>query len=270
LCFVRPSPFSIKRILLTHGHVDHFGAAGELQRRSGAKVLIHSEDLSKIKPAGEPADEIYLHNAGIPRDVMVGFGKADRMMDHFGGSIEKVKTIGGNETLEFEHFSLQLLHMPGHSSGHTVFYWPEKNLLLSGDIVLPTITTNPLAEYTMTPAGIKRSLSLGQMLDSLQQLAEMKIDLILPGHGSRIENPGELINSRIAFYRQRLEDTYSLLKSTGPQNPYRLALIYFKGRLKGFDILLAVNETLVNLDLLVYQGRAIEEQIDGVSVFGVV
>ena len=61
-----------------------------------------------------------------------------------------------------------------------------------------------------------------------------------------------------------------MLKSTGPQNPYRLALIYFKGRLKGFDILLAVNETLVNLDLLVYQGRAIEEQIDGVSVFGVV
>ena len=101
-----------------------------------------------------------------------------------------------------------------------MFYWPEKYLLLSGDLVLPSITTNPLAEYTTTPAGIKRNLSLAQMLDSLQQLAEMEIDLIYPGHGPRIEAPRELINSRIAFYRQRLEEIYSLLKFTGPQNPY--------------------------------------------------
>lgn len=259
----------IKRILLTHGHVDHFGAAGELQRRSGAEVLIHEKDLSKIAPAGEPANEIYLHNAGIPQDVMAGFSKAGRMMDRYSDPIEKARALDSNGTLEFEHFSLQPLHLPGHSSGHTVFYWPEKYLLLSGDLVLPSITTNPLAEYTATPAGIKRNLSLAQMLDSLQQLTEMEINLIFPGHGHRIEEPRELINSRIAFYRQRLEEIYNLLKSTGPQNPYQLALAHFKGRLKGFDIILAVNETLVNLDLLVHQGRAFEEQSDGVAVFGV-
>lgn len=258
----------VKRILLTHGHVDHFGAAGELQRRSGAEVLIHEQDLSKIAPAGELPNEILLHNAGIPRDVAAGFSKAGRMMDRYSDPIEEAGILESNETLEFEHFSLQPLHLPGHSSGHTVFYWPEKQLLLSGDIVLPSITTNPLAEYTMTPAGIKRNLSLAQMLGSLQQLAEMEIGLIYPGHGPRIDEPRKLINSRIAFYRQRLDEIYSLLKFTGPQNAYQLALTYFKGRLKGFDIILAVNETLVNLDLLVHQGRAVEEQRDGIAVFG--
>lgn len=258
----------IKRILLTHGHVDHFGAAGELQRRSGAEVMIHEKDLSKIVPAGEPVNEIYLRNAGIPPDILESFSNADRMLDRFGGPIEEVTTFNENDTMGFEHFSLQLLHLPGHSSGHTVFYWPEKELLLSGDLILPHITTNPLAEYTATPAGVKRNLSLAQMLDSLQQLAEMEISLIFPGHGSRIEKPQELINSRIVFYRQRLEELYSLLKTTGPQNPYQLVLAYFKQR-SGFDFLLAVNEILVNLDLLVHQGRAFEEQIDGVSVFRV-
>lgn len=260
---------SIKRILLTHGHFDHSGAAAELQRRTEAEVMIQKEDLPKVTPENGLVNRDYLKYAGIPPEVIDSLGNVEQIMSHYSDPIEEVTTFNGNGVLEFEHFSLQSLHLPGHSSGHTVFYWPEKNLLLSGDIVLPCITTNPLAEYTMTPAGIKRNLSLAQMLDSLQQLAEMEIDLILPGHGPRIEKPRELINSRMAFYRQRLEEIYDLLKSTGLQNPYQLALAYFKGKLNYFDILLAVNETLVNLDLLVHQGRAFEEQIDGVSVFGV-
>lgn len=259
---------SIKRVLLTHGHVDHFGAAGELQRRSGAEILIHEEDLSKITPPGESVNEIYLYNTGIPPGLMNNFSQIDQMMNRYSEPIEEITTFDGNISLEFEHFYLQSLHLPGHSSGHTVFYWPEKELLLSGDIVLPSITTNPLAEPVNTPAGVKRSLSLSQMLDSLQQLASMEINLVFPGHGPRIENPPELINSRIAFYQQRLEEIYALLKSTGPQDPYQLAQAFFKGRLQGLDIILAVNEILVNLDLLVYQGRAYEEQIDGVSLFG--
>lgn len=260
----------IRRILITHGHFDHFGAAGELQRRSGAEVLIHEADRSKVVPADEPEGALYLSNTGIPRKIIDRLNQAGQMIDRYSEPIGKVGLLDSSRTLEFEHFSLQPLHLPGHSSGHTAFYWPEKRLLLSGDIVLPSITTNPLAEYTMTPAGIKRNLSLAQMLDSLQQLAEINIDLIFPGHGPCIENPLELINSRIAFYRQRLEEVYGLLKATGPQNPYRLALAHFKMQLKGFDIILAVNEILVNLDLLVFQGRAVEEQIEGVAIFGAV
>ncbi|NLG87130.1 MAG: MBL fold metallo-hydrolase [Firmicutes bacterium] len=260
---------TIKRILLTHGHVDHFGAAAELQRQSGAEILIHKEDLSKIATPDELVNEIYLYNAGIPSDVINSLGKAYQMMNHYCDPIEDVTVFNGNRVLEFEHFSLQSLHLPGHSSGHAVFYWPEKRLLLSGDLVLPHITTNPLVEYTTTPAGMKRSLSLGHMLASLQQLAAMEIDLILPGHGPQIKTPHDLISSRIAFYQQRLEEIYVLLKSTGPQNPYQLALVYFGERMKGFDIILAVNEILVNLDLLVHQGRAFEKQVNGVSVFGV-
>lgn len=260
---------SIKRILLTHGHHDHFGAAGELQRRSGAEVLIHEEDLPKLAPAGEAEGELYLANTGIPREILGGLGRAGQMLDRYCDPIEEVGVFDSGGIVEFAHFSLQVLHLPGHSAGHTAFFWPERALLLSGDLVLPEITTNPLAEYTMTPAGVKRTLSLAQMLDSLEQLAELKIELIYPGHGASIEEPLPLIDSRLAFYRQRLEEIHALLKSTGPRNPYELALAHFGGRLKGLDIILAVNEILVNLDLLVDQGRASEEQVEGTALFEV-
>lgn len=257
----------IKRILLTHGHHDHFGAAGEVQRRSGAEVLIHEEDLPKLAPAGEAEGDLYLANTGIPREILAGLGKVAQMLDRYRDPIEEVGVFDSSGTLEFAHFSLQVLHLPGHSAGHAAFYWPERALVLSGDLVLPEITTNPLAEYTMTPTGVKRTLSLVQMLDSLEQLAELKIELIFPGHGSPIEEPLPLIDSRLAFYRQRLEELYGLLKSTGPRNPYELALALFGERIKGFDIILAVNEILVNLDLLVYQGRASEEKVEGTAIF---
>ncbi len=257
----------IKRILLTHGHLDHSGAAGELQRRSGAEVLIHEADLKKLVPAGETEGALYLAHSGVPGEILTGLGKAGQMMARYSEPAAEAGVLGSSEILEFEHFSLEVLHLPGHSAGHTALYWPERSLLLSGDIVLPAITTNPLAEYTVTPEGVKRNPSLAQMFDSLQQLAEMKLELIFPGHGSPVGEPLPLINSRLAFYRQRLEEIHSFLKSGGPRNPYQLAQAYFKGPLKGFDIILAVNEILVNLDLLVYQGRASEEQVDGVVFF---
>ena len=218
--------------------------------------LIESNERKLLYVGMTRATEmLYLSSSGKPSPFIAGIDALLRLS-------YQAKIKGFYRVNPDDYLFRDRLHS-SWSSEEKVRQWMLKELSLIH------ISTNPLAEYTATPAGIKRNLSLAQMLDSLQQLTEMEINLIFPGHGHRIEEPRELINSRIAFYRQRLEEIYNLLKSTGPQNPYQLALAHFKGRLKGFDIILAVNETLVNLDLLVHQGRAFEEQSDGVAVFGV-
>jgi len=259
---------SIQRILITHGHVDHFGAARELQRRSGAEVLISAEDLPKVTDASPLMDgyEQSLQQAGIPRKIIDDISQIEKLMGNYSEPLETVTTITAGSALEFEHFSLELLHLPGHSSGHTALYWPGEKTLIAGDMVLPHITTIPVVEFNLSSGGGQRSLSLKQMLGSLRRLCELDLDLVFPGHGAPIMEPRSLIGSRIAFYEKRLEEVYALLKASGPQTPYHLALAYFKW-VKGFNLLLAVCEIIVNLDLLVHQGRASEEVVDGTSVF---
>lgn len=261
---------SIKRIFITHGHVDHFGAARELQRRTGAPVLIHENDLPKVIAPYRlmEGDGNALAQSGIPPRTISVINQIELMMGHYSEPLEKITPLTDGSTLEFDRFSLEVLHLPGHSSGHTALYWAEKEILLSGDLLLPHITTIPVVEYISSSEGEQRSLSLKQMLGSLRSLLTLPLKLVLPGHGSRIDNPGALIEARLHFYEQRLDEIYTLLKAAGPQSAYELALTYFK-KIEGFDILLAVCEIMVNLDLLMHQGRVFEELISGVVIFRV-
>ncbi len=259
---------SIERIIITHGHVDHFGAAKELQRRTGAHVLIHENDLPKVTAPYRlvEGNGNLLEQSGIPKKTISAITQIELMMGYYSEPLENITTFAGGSTLEFDCFSLELLHLPGHSSGHTALYWPEKGVLLSGDLILPHITTIPVVEFTTSSDGGRYSLSLEQMLDSLRRLLNLKLRLVYPGHGLWICNPDALIAARILFYEQRLEEISILLKTAGPKNAYELALAYFK-EIEGFDILLAVCEIIVNLDLLIHQGRALGELIDGVVIF---
>ncbi len=261
---------SIKRIFITHAHVDHFGAARELQRRTGAHVYIHENDLAKVTAPYRlmEGDGTALEQSGIPQKIINIISQIELMMGLYSEPLEKVGSFTGGGTLEFERFSLKVLHLPGHSSGHTALYWPEKKILISGDLILPHITTIPVVEYVPSPDGEFRSLSLEQMLESLHRLSRLKLEQVFPGHGFRIKDPHALIDERILFYERRLGEVYTLLKAMGPQNAYKLALAYFK-KIEGFDILLAVCEIIVNLDLLIHQGRVLGELVDGIFIFKV-
>jgi glyoxylase-like metal-dependent hydrolase (beta-lactamase superfamily II) len=261
---------SIERIFITHGHIDHFGAARELQRRTGAHVLIHEEDLLKVTAPYRlvEGNAPPLEQTGIPPEIISTIAQIELVMGLYSEPLEQITTFTGDDILEFDRFSLEVIHLPGHSSGHTALYWPEKESLISGDLLLPNITTIPVVEYGPSSDGEDRCPSLKQMLESLHRLSSLELEQVFPGHGFIIDDPGALIDERILFYEQRLVEVYTLLKTRGPQNAYELALAYFK-RLEGFDILLAVCEIIVNLDLLIHRGRVQGKLNDGVFIFKV-
>lgn len=261
----------IRRVVVTHGHPDHYGMAGKIQRDAGAEVIVRDEEIKKIAPDREYIDKMIrsFYTTGLTEEILtfnynVVFG-ADVP---FTQPVESVKPYSGEPFLEFSGFKIKLLHMPGHSGGHTCLYWEEEKLLFSGDLLLPDITAIPSVEYDPGVKNLRRR-SLSEIMGNMERIGMMKPRLCLPGHGGPVTEPGELAKSRIEFHKNRLEELYNLVPRGGENalTPFQLSGIYYPS-VQGFDRLLAVIEVVSHLDWLADEGRIVDRTDEkGVSHF---
>lgn len=146
---------TLTRIWLTHGHVDHAGAAAELRERTGVKVEgPHIEDqfwLDQIEDASR--------RYGIQgcRNVT-----PDRYFED-------------GERLEFEGESFDVLHTPGHTPGHVVIHNPAAKIAFVGDVLFAGSIGR-----TDFPRGDHAQL-IASITDKLWPLGEDVT--FVPGHG---------------------------------------------------------------------------------------
>lgn len=145
-------PTDIKKIVLTHGHVDH--AMGVL------------ELLQAYPSIGRDGGfELILHEAG-PQELK-------DMVRKCGCRVTEVR---GGEVLELSGLEFEVLPTPGHTSDGICLYHAPAGALFTGDTVLPSAITEP--------DPVARG-NLGEYLSSLRMLLKMNIEKVLPGH----ENP---------------------------------------------------------------------------------
>ena len=155
----------IEKVLLTHIHGDHCGGALALKKRSGAKLGIHRS------------------RAGYLGGEDFQYGDNDRI------------SFGGGE--------LQVLHTPGHESGHCCFYESADQVLFSGDHILGYGTS-----VIRPPDG-----DMTDYLRSLERLHEFNIRLILPGHGPMIGKPEAKIKEYIEHRLMREQQVLEALRN---------------------------------------------------------
>ena len=241
----------IKRVVLTHKHIDHVGNAWRIQQDSGAEVFIHESELEavvEVDPAGEKFAELVklkLEQWDVPDDAQpenTSFGKWNIQ------SVEATPLQDGQE-LAMEFGPLQVLHTPGHTAGHICLLHGE--ILFSGDHVLPDISPN------VGGGDMRRGGLLKGFMTSLERTIELspQIKRVLPGHGDPFENLSGRCEELLFHHRERLEKTQAILNNGKDLSAYEVAVQLF-GELKDFHVVLGCAEAQAHLEYLVDEGAA--------------
>jgi glyoxylase-like metal-dependent hydrolase (beta-lactamase superfamily II) len=212
----------VKRILLTHGHLDHVGLAGKISKISGAEIFIHPLDRNKSfwdqeKEQGKKIESFieFLKKAGLPETLMKTISV--QMTEHFKRFFPDrfdMNCIRGGETFAFDDFSLEVVPCPGHTSGSVCFFDSKEGRLFSGDHLLEKVTSNAMVEIENQKVG-KDYKSLSSYLRSLALTKNMDVALVLPGHGPSFSNHQERINTIESHHRVRREEVLNTLKALG-------------------------------------------------------
>lgn len=156
---VHRNGWKIERILLTHGHFDHFGAAELLRERLNAPIFVYHEEAPYLT-------DTYLNlsgNTGNPIRV----AHYEELHD---GEIIRLKENNG--------FYLKVIHTPGHTPGSVTFYSAEERSAFVGDLLYqhgPGLTN--------FPGGNRRVLE-ESIVNKILTLPEDT--LLLSGHSSPI------------------------------------------------------------------------------------
>ena len=262
----------LELIVVTHQHMDHVGLLEILARRSGAQVAALEDlgpylaDFSRSAAADDEFAQSIMRRHGVPGDLATVLGSLAAAFRAFGSSGRVTRPLLDGTDLQLRDRTLRIFHRPGHCPSDTVLWDPDREILISGDHLLPHISSNPLVSRPLSGAPDQpRPQALLQYMDSMRATSELPARLVLPGHGDPIlDHPG-LIEERLRMHRRRAERIHQILDAR-PLSAYEIALRMW-GNVAVTQAYLTLSEVLGHLDLLVSTDQAVEHDSDGMSLF---
>ncbi|MFZ6003230.1 MAG: MBL fold metallo-hydrolase [Actinomycetota bacterium] len=248
----------IDRVLVTHGHPDHFGAAGWLADEADAIVLCGRAEQSKLTGQVDRARMVdVVGRLGIPDEMQSTFrlfyeGVRDLVHPI---RVDRLVLLDDGDVLSAGGRDWQVHVTPGHSVGHVSLYNSETRVLVSGDHLLACITPNPVLEPDLdSPDGRRRSLV--EYLASLDRFVRIDPLVVLPGHGPRFRDVPALTESMRHHHTERADEILAIVRRLGEATPFELSGHLFP-HIADFAVMLGVSEVVGHLDVLEDDGRLV-------------
>lgn len=255
----------IRRVLPTHGHVDHWGllpvlaehAELELWMSEGFETeawLYDERDAVKARMA-----ELFAHSGMSPADIEEMTKMPGGLGEFFpGGTPRADVVVADGETFRLGQRTIAAVWTPGHARGHVCLYDADHQELFSGDHVLPSISPH---------IGYNGSVPdpLGDFLESLEKVESLPMRRVYPAHGDTIgSTPGRRARQLRYHHERRLGAMAQVLRH-GAARPVDVMEQVFRPNLLHFERRLALAETLAHLEHLRLDGQAgRDEDADGV------
>jgi len=267
----------IELLVVSHQHMDHFGLASILARRSGAEVAALDILAPYLAAYGHETDledafaETLMLRHGIPTEIVTALRAVSAGFRAWGSSVQVTRMLEDGGELRLRDRTLRVLHRPGHSPSDTVFYDEQRSIMLSADHLIAHISSNPLLARPLGGAGNEqgpRPQALITYMHSLEQTRAMDLKLVLPGHGRPITEHVSLIDERFRMHARRAEKIHRLIAGQ-PRTAHEIAHELW-GNVAVTQAYLTLSEVLGHVDLLLRDGRIEERESAGVVSFAAV
>src|SRR6059058_5122802 len=199
----------LHRLVVTHIHPDHYGAAGTFAGDGLADLYIHRLEVPLVHPRYVELEHLveevrnYLLVNGVPAEEADALSNSQRALSEVVKTAEPSVQLDGAEHIEMGRHSLRVEWTPGHSPGHICLYSASTGLLFAGDHVLPELSPNIGLHPQSTPD------PLHEYLDGLRRVAAYKPRLVLPAHGRPFSDVGGRVETLVEHHRRRMERVMS-------------------------------------------------------------
>ncbi|SEJ13522.1 Glyoxylase, beta-lactamase superfamily II [Deinococcus reticulitermitis] len=241
----------VERVIITHHHPDHYGLAGVIEERSGARVTMLDVEIGRGERYWHmlrewlPGHVKHMLDHGLPQEMVQGM-RGENEHVH---PASRVQPLREGQTLELAGRAWEVLWLPGHADGHLGLWNPEDSLLIAGDAILPRISPN-VGLYAYT-----RPDPLGDYLQTLGKLEALNPARAVVGHHGPLM---EGVRARARELRDHHHERLDFMKAETagePRSAYELSLAMFSRDLPTSGRRFALAETLAHLEHLRLLGQ---------------
>lgn len=249
----------ILRVIVTHMHPDHIGLAHWLCERWNVRLWISATDYQVARTAvydrngfgGEAGADFYmLHGMQDEEFLQHVRGRASYFPTLVPALPPCFRRLMDGDIIEIGGHKWQCISGYGHAPEHIALYCEELSALLSGDMVLPRISTN-VSVHASEPESDPLRLFLTSLL---RYLALPPSTLVLPSHGKPFQGLHERIRQLQNHHRERLDEILAAAQQ-GSLSAFDVLPIMFKRQLDAHQMTFAMGEALAHLHWLWLDGQ---------------
>ena len=246
----------IDQIVLTHGHIDHYGAARSLIKASGGDIDIvaQEEDRTLIEHGLEvPRMQFlrYYRLMGVPLVFQLSLQLVQWVFASLAEPCTVTRFVSELDRILMGDYEATVIETPGHTRGSISLYIEKEGILFPGDHILGHITPNA---FVMLESDfiLPRRMSQVEFYDSLRKIEEIGPRIVYPVHGEPIED----VAKTIAMFREQFsvrQNSILTLLARGDSTVYEIGRKLFpdiSGKRLPLEIFLMVSEVYTHLQVL--------------------
>jgi glyoxylase-like metal-dependent hydrolase (beta-lactamase superfamily II) len=247
----------LRKLLVTHIHPDHYGAAGALAGAGRADLYMHRLEVPLVHPRYVELEHLveevrhYLLINGVPEAEADVLSNSQRALSQVVKPADPAVQLDGAEFVRMGRHTLRIEWTPGHSPGHVCLFEKNSGLLFAGDHILPELSPNIGLHPQSTPD------PLHDYLGGLRRMAALEPKQVLPAHGRPFVTIASRVEALMQHHRRRLDQILEIVdrhEKTG----WQVALELWGPRENLYEKRLALQEGLAHLQALAVDGRVMK------------